>query len=353
MNNSSDLINSLTPVVEKSTSPLIVVGLPRSGSSYLAHVLSCSREWFIFDDLYPYQKAASLGISTSLNLAGNETLLKEYINSLTWQLRAKIKFEDNFFIPDLSWDDTFHMEECIFQALASHETLFWYDVLEEWMTRLAIHCGKYRWGYKTPQDFMHMDELVKIFPGVRFIYLLRDPRKVLQSFKNLPRVKAHGSQDGVSRQYHPIIYSLYWKRAYETVKGFIKRNRAPVEIVKFEDLVRDPGATADRLAIFLDTTGFDDVSVTQSNSSLKQGSKRELTNTEIRICEKIAGTCMEEAGYELSSPAPKVTDTVDFLDTSLTFSIYQMERMIKDKKGRSSVLAFAKTFLKREPKKAV
>jgi hypothetical protein len=345
MKNQLDVINSLTPVVEERTSPVIVVGLPRSGSTYLAHVLSCLDDWFVFDDLYPLQKAASLGIDASLNLAGNEELIREYVNLLTWQLRAKIKFESSgFYVPNLSWEDTFHMESCILQALGNHKTLFWFDVLEEWMTRLSFHCGKSRWGYKTPQDFMHLDELVEIFPGVRFIYILRDPRKVFQSYKSLPRVKRDGSQDGVSRQYHPVIYSLYWKQAYETIQSFIERGHAPVEIVKFENLVTAPEATADRLARFLDTTvASDNVSATQSNSSLRQGTKRDLTNTEIIICEAIAGSCMEKAGYNTFQPNPRISDIWDLLDTSFTFVIYQVEKILKGKGG--SIFTFVKRLL--------
>ena len=348
MDDSLDLIiNSVKPIVKDPKAPLIVVGLPRSGSSYLAHVLSCLEGWFVFDDLYPYQKAAALGISTSVNLANQEKLLKEYINSLTWQLRAKIRFEKNFSFPNLTWDDTFYMESCILKALENRETLFWPDVLEEWITRLALHCGKRRWGYKTPQDFLHLDELIKIFPGVKFVYIVRDPRKVLQSFKNLPKVKTHGSQDGISRQYHPVVYSLYWKKAYQTVQAFIERNIAPVETIRFEDLVLHPEDTANRLAKFLGTTVSGDVVVTQGNSSLSQGTKRELTNIEIAICEKITTPCLEKAGYQMSKPTPKMAETLDFLETSLTFVIYQIERIIKNKKGRDSILAFVKSLLKR------
>lgn len=341
------MINSSIPVVKKSTAPVIVIGLPRSGSSYLAHVLSCLDGWFIFDDLYPYQKADSLGINSSFNLAGNEELLKEYINKLTWQLRAKIKFEKNFYIPNLSWEETFDLENSVFQALEKQNPLFWPDILEEWITRLAIHSGKDHWGYKTPQDFMHMDELIKIFPGVKFIYIFRDPRKVLQSFKNLPRVKTHGSQDGVSRQYHPVIYSLYWKKSYETVQAFIERGCVPIEMVQFEDLVRNPRVVADRLARFLNTTVSGEVTVSQSNSSVKQGSERKLTNLEIKICEKIVGSCMEKAGYKSSNPTPRISEIFDLLDTSFTFTIYQLERIIKDKNGRGSIFALIKKLFER------
>ena len=330
---------------------MIVVGLPRSGSSYLAHVLSCLDNWFIFDDLYAYQKAAELGIASDFDFAQDLALLKRFVNKLSWQLWAKIKYEENFQVPDLTLEDPFEMEQALLQALETEiengAFITWPQVLEEWMMRLAIHGGNRRWGYKTPQDFMHMDELVTLFPGARFIYILRDPREMMRSFKNLPRVKTDGNQDGESRQYHPAVYALYWKKAYESVRSFLKTGRAPVEVVKFEDLIHAPEDVAGRLASFLETAVGGDVTAQRSNSSVKAGAPIELTNTERFLCEKIAGECMASAGYTLAAPKPKLLDVVDLIKTSTVFTLYQLERIATNKKARTSVLAFIKSLLKR------
>jgi hypothetical protein len=339
------LMNSLV-MARSSMPPVIVVGLPRSGSSYLSHVLSCMDDWFIFDDLYPYQKAASLGLSSTVELSSRPELLEEYVSQLTWQLRAKIKFEKNFKIPNLDLDEVAVMERAILQTLHECPTLTWPQVLEEWIMRLAHHGGKCRWGYKTPQDFMHMDELTDIFPGVRFIYILRDPRKVMRSFKNLPRVKTDGKQDGESRQYHPIVYALYWKIAYDKVQDFTARNRAPVEIVKFEDLVETPVAVAERLARFLDTQVTGQVILERVNSSFRQGAACELTNTEVMICEKIAGSQMQKSGYKLFHPEPRLSDVGDLVKTSIDFLAYQLQRMVINRRARTSIIAFMKNLFR-------
>ena len=64
---SKSILFSTTPIVQQPVPPVIVVGLPRSGSTYIAHVLSCFDDLYVFDDLYPYQFAKAL------NLAGNLT----------------------------------------------------------------------------------------------------------------------------------------------------------------------------------------------------------------------------------------------------------------------------------------
>ena len=48
-----------------SGQPLIIVGLPRSGTSFLAHVLSAIDDWYVFDDLYCVQKAMACLLYTS------------------------------------------------------------------------------------------------------------------------------------------------------------------------------------------------------------------------------------------------------------------------------------------------
>lgn len=339
------IIKSRTPVVQESTPPVIVVGLPRSGSSYMAHVLSCMQDWFVFDDLYPYQKATELGISNNTDLSAQPELLKQYVNKLTWQLRAKIKWERNFEIPNLSWDDTFEMEEALIEALTERKPLYWYHVLEEWIQRLTLHYGKKRWGYKTPQDFMHMDDLTDIFPGVKFVYIVRDPRKVLSSLKNLPKVKTDGTQDGESRQYHPYVYALYWKKAFDSVERYRQKNKAPVETIQFEELVKKPVEVAERLAAFLETTVEGNVVVEKGNSSLQQGTPRPFTATEIKICESVAGAQMQKLDYALQQPSARLGDLFDLLSTTWTFTLFQLQRMVVNKRARNSVKALLKNLI--------
>lgn len=324
------------------TPPVIVIGLPRSGSSYVAHVLSCMKGLFVFDDLYPYQKAQALGIATSTNLRDQPDKAKQFIESLTWQLRAKIKYEEHFFVPNLSWDDTFDMEAAIFQAL-DQDPLFWPQVLEEWSMRLATLSGKNRWGYKTPQDFQHMRELSRVFPDVKFIYIFRDPRKMMLSYKNLPKTKTRGSEDGESGAYHPIIYSLYWKKAFSSVRAFAETNSASVECVNFEELVNSPELVSNRIANFLNTEIEGSVVLDKANSSSNSGRYAKLTNFEVFLCEKIAGSEMKAAGYKLSSIKPKIFDFLDFIATSFRFSVFQARRFVVDRRARVSILVYVKS----------
>ena len=325
-------LTATTSVVQQSTPPVVVVGLPRSGSSFLCHVLSMLKDWYVFDDLYVYQ------IVQAQNLKGSLTpeQQQKFLDRLGWATRARIKWERNFFVPQCSWDEVFQMEKAILETFQG-QAVDWPTLLEEWMMRLALHHDCHHWGYKTPQDFMHMDTLTDLFPGIRFIFILRDPRKVMASMKNLVHRKGG---DGDPRQYHPVAYALYWKMAYEKVQQFIAGGRAPVAIVRFEELVANPSAIAESLAEFLETEVANQVAVERSNTSFESQKRRDVTATERWLCEQLVGPTMEKAGYEVQHVKPKFQDVIDLGYTSAQFALYQAHRIITDKKRRKSVLAY-------------
>ena len=334
--NPSFPLDSTTPIVEIPTPPVIVVGLPRSGSSFLAHILSCLDDWYVFDDLYPYQKALEVGASPFLTPAQ----LTEFLSKLCWMARASIKWERNFQVPQCTLEDIERLEAAVYASFSEREVT-WQQVLEEWMMRLALINGCHRWGYKTPQDFMHLDTLAEIFPGARFVFLMRDPRKMMASMKNLQKKKKGG--DGNPHQYHPVAYSLYWKTAYNRVLAFMETGKAPVHVIKFEDLIEHPSQNAHSLAEFLGTTVSQAVEVEEPNSSFQSGQRRHFTQTECWLCEKLAGESMQAAEYKLNDRTPQLRDIPDLVRTTVLFVGYQLQRLISNKRGRLSVMSYLQT----------
>ena len=327
---------SLTPVVQQSTSPVVVIGLPRSGSTFLSSVLSALDNWYVFDDLYLYQRVKGLQAEGILK----PEQLQELVERLGWTVRARVRFEQHFLKPQCTWEDVDRMVEAVLETFKDR-SIYWHELLEEWLMRLTLHHGKTCWGYKTPQDFMHMDLLTEIFPDIRFIFIVRDPLKVMASMKYV------NQQDGKPQQYHPIAYALYWKMAYEKVHNFINSKKASVHIVKFEDLVTDPNAEAKQLADFLGTTVSSQISNQGSNTSFASHKRREITKTEAWICEYTAGKTMKLAGYTLQGAYPRLKDLPDLLATSKKFILYQTQRIYQKKDQRSSIFAYLKLLVKK------
>jgi hypothetical protein len=200
------------------------------------------------------------------------------------------------------------------------------------MTRLARHHGCEHWGYKAPQDFMHLDMLKEIWPGVRFIFVYRDPRRVMASKKYVD------GQDGTPGEYHPFVYARYWRMAADAM--IAANQNGEVYFAQFEKLVADPDEEARRIASFLDTRFDGTVERTQGNTSFKGGKRRNITPTEAWVCERIAGNAMQELGYDSSEGKVRLQDAPDLAWRSLRFTAAQGKRMFKNPAARQSVKFF-------------
>lgn len=327
---------SLEPVAQPEKAPVVVVGLPRSGSSFLSHVLSCIDDLYVFDDLYLLQQAQDLNAMGELT----PQQLDKLLDFLRWTVKARIKHEQNFVKPDCTWEDVDQMVEAV-KTTFSERSIDWHTLLEEWLSRLALHHGRSHWGYKTPQDFMHMDLLSKVFPGVRFIFIMRHPEKMMSSMKYVH------PQDGNPSQYHPVAYTLYWKMAYQKVQAFIETKKAPVHLVRFEDLVKAPTQEAEKLAEFLGLELSGDVPVRGSNTSFASGQRKTITPTESRIYELLAGETVKQAGYSFENSQLRLQDVPDLFGTTVRFVTYQIGRLFDQKGGRSSIITYCKNLFRK------
>lgn len=323
------------PVVDpaRRKPPLIVVGLPRSGSTFLTHVLSSLRDWYVFDDLYFYQNVYKHGWHKGVL---DEPARHKLLNFLGWQLRARIRHESIYRRPDCAWDDVARVEQAVARALRERPVR-WHELMEEWLTRLALHHGRGRWGYKTPQDFLHMNMLAELFPGVRFLFVVRDPRAMMASKKFVR------SQDGDPRQYHPWAYAWYWNMAWKTVRRFRDGGRAPVHTVHFEQLISAPETTAAAIAAFLETE-LDALELPRaSNSSFADGRRRAVNPTEQWLCQAIAGSSMRQAGYEADPGRPRLRDLPELAWISARFASHQAARAFGPARKRVTFLPFLRT----------
>lgn len=264
--------------------PVIVVGLPRSGSSFLSDVLSQFPDWYVFDDLYLQTRAESLGAKPDRPLS--QAQFDELLAFLRWQIWARLKY-GRFAIPSVREDEIDPMNEAL-RGTFGDELPTWPVLQEEWMTRLALRAGATRWGWKMPQGFMSLDLLERLYPGLRVIYLLRRPESVLASYKAI----SAEDRDGHPDQYFPVIYARYWRMA---ARAWLDGAGEPSDrriLIRFEELVADTDTTAKRLAAFLETEATK-IRPQSANSSFNGRSGRAaqdaLSGLELRIISRIAG----------------------------------------------------------------
>ena len=176
--------------------------------------------------------------------------------------------------------------------------------------------GKARWGDKTPVYIEIVPELARMFPGSRFIHLVRDGRDVAKSFK------ATGWDTG-GRWLHEntrewtktVRFHWQWTRTEF-------RNR--ILLVRYEDLVLEMEATLRRICQFIGEAfepqmlaweGKVNEQVPEReqvrHAKLKQriGSegvarwKREMSARETFIAEAFMGSDLTRLGYERRYPS--------------------------------------------------
>ncbi|MBW2240975.1 MAG: sulfotransferase [Deltaproteobacteria bacterium] len=325
---SSPLVATRPIAPDHRTPPVVVIGLPRSGSSFLSHVMSALDDWYVFDDLYLYRQARAIGANGALR--GEQ--LEKLIDFLGWQLRARIQFESDFARPECSLDDVSEMNAAMLETF--RETpVHWHELMEEWLVRLALHHGRSRWGYKAPQDFMQMEMLAGLFPGIRFVFILRDPRDTMSSFKFVD------GEDGRPGQYHPWVYARYWRMANQRADQNARTLGVPMLRVRFEDLVGDPRREGQRLADFLDTKLSGELPG-GANTSFREGDRKTISETERWICERVAGNEMDRQGYDRDAARFRIRDLPDLAATTLRFASHQTRRLWKNPAARTSVTGF-------------
>jgi hypothetical protein len=313
--------------------PVIVVGRPRSGSTLFARILNESQDLFVLNDLYYLQQVDALEGFTSDEPHVVKNLAKELLITIEDRLQPDslgiAGIESKEFI---SKQDQEKLETFTAQTLSESEHN-WSSILATMMKYSANLFNKKIWGYNTPQDYLHLPRLQQAFPDAKFIFLMRDPRDVLLSYKHSGYLEGYFD----SSRYHPILQALAWKSAMKCFWENQKQDN--ILLVKYEDLVRDTNQVLANVGNFVGTN-FPLINLKDfgNNSSFKKKNKKELTNTEIWLCEQIAGQEMKEVGYSLSECQPCLKDVNDILDSTKKAVSFYLKKSFTSADIRKRVL---------------
>lgn len=91
----------------------------------------------------------------------------------------------------------------------------------------AEKMGNLRWGEKSPNNYRFLDTLLNWYPNARVLYMIRDPRAVVASFRKVPW--GSGSIDAIVRQWQSCVSVMEWWADDERVM-----------VVQYETLVTEP-----------------------------------------------------------------------------------------------------------------
>jgi hypothetical protein len=282
---------------DASTNALVfIVGCPRSGTSFLYHLLLSAggfaefhTQMNVFDVLEP--------IYGDLSVAANrENAMKKWLASKAFEVSGLDANE----ISAKIW------AECRSAA----------DFLRIIMDQIARKQGVERWVDSTPTNIPHMLRIAHDFPDAKFVHIIRDARDVVLSLdkrgwtRPLPWDKSRSL----------LAAGVYWEWIVRKGRKFgAALGPERYQEVRYEELVKAPRETLARLGQFLhhdldydriqnSSIGSVKNPLTSFKEDLQQGEftpvgrwKQKFSPAQLQLFEALVGKYLRELGYVLSN----------------------------------------------------
>ena len=262
--------------------PCFIVGRTRSGLTILLKILSnytpvygCRDQGMLlrFKDL--------LGLYGDLTVRSNMLrLIQDILNSY--------EYKHLFRGPEIEAMELYNrLSEMTYAALIN----------EVYKVKAETH-GKVNWIEKTPYYALRIPDLLELFPKARIIHMSRDGRDVTAS---LFRSK-HGPKNA-------YMAAHYWQKTVLAARR-ARTLVSPSDFhqLRYEDLLGDPVGTFSNLLKFLrmdqsllEAWREDADSVLMRDNTGKW--KKQLSDRDIRMFERVAGDTLELYGYEVVTPS--------------------------------------------------
>ena len=193
-----------------------VLGSGRNGSTLLNRMLNQHSELFLPSEQY---------------FLGNSIIKYKLYNFLIWRDLMKVIAGELMKVTGShTWD--FSAEE-IFDVLNTTDDKSLQSVLEVIFRTYGLKNKPTfsQWGDTTPLNTYYVPELLSVFPEARYLFLLRDGRDVVASYKR-------GGEAYLGKLAQPQQAAIHWVHALEQYQ--MLRKKSEVLLIRYEDLVTQP-----------------------------------------------------------------------------------------------------------------
>jgi hypothetical protein len=276
--------------------PVFIVGCPRSGTSYLYHLLLSAggfaefrTQMNVFDVLAPIY--GDLGV-----LKNKAKMMDEWLQSKAFDVSG------------------LQAEEIKAKVLSECRSAS--DFLRIVMEEVARERGVDRWIDSTPTNIVHLLRIKKDFPDARIIHIIRDGRDVALSLdkRGWSRPLPWDRDKGL------LAAGLYWEWIVRKGRKLGSILQPDYLEVRYEDLVHEPAETLQRLAVFLHhdldyarirqaSIGSVKTPLTSFKEDLEQGqftpvgrwkNSDKFPSDQLVLFESLVGDYLQQLGYALS-----------------------------------------------------
>ena len=276
--------------------PVFIVGCPRSGTSFLYHLLLSAggfaefhTQMNVFDVLEP--------IFGDLSVPRNkQKMMREWLSSKAFQVSGL----------DASDIEAKVMANCNNGS----------DFLRIVMDEVARHQGVDRWVDSTPTNIPHMLRISRDFPDAQFIHIIRDGRDAALSLDQ------HSWSRPLpwDRKRSLLAAGLYWEGIVRKGRRFGALLGPKYMEVRYEDLAAQPQPSLTKIGEFLgcdldyariqqNSIGSVKKPLTSFKEELKDGHfspvgrwKTKFREDQLLWFERLVGNYLLELGYPLAHP---------------------------------------------------
>lgn len=196
------------------------------------------------------------------------------------------------------------------------------ELINAIFSELANRHGKVRWADKTPSYVLEMEKIWRLFPGCRFIHLVRDGRDVASSLATL----SWGSRDLVK-----VARDWSWKVTLGRKMG--RMIPSHYLEVRYEDLVSDSAQTLTRICGFIgesfeptmlqyhetaerempsESIRWHGSSVSAPDQTKAQAWRRNMGIADQIVFDQIAGDTLDLFGYGRSLHKPTIGSRIKY-----------------------------------------
>jgi hypothetical protein len=241
---------------ERIDRPIFVLGLPRSGTTFLHNLLAddsgnlTPRCW---QTVFPYpvgaQKNGSRDRRAELTARqySQFLLLAPELPSLhpldaraaqecieiTGHVFRSLRFDTTHYVPSFQqWlEDAGHLEA--------------YRFHKRFLQHLQHQNGGGQWILKSPDHIFALEALCEVYPDARFVFVHRDPMKVLPSVARLTEILRQPFTRKIDRLQIGQQISNRWELGSKLLieaSDWLKSSPERIKHVRYKDLVRDPFA---------------------------------------------------------------------------------------------------------------
>lgn len=193
--------------------------------------------------------------------------------------------------------------------------------------------GKIMAGDQTPRHVFYIHELLSMYPGAKFIHMVRDPRAILLSQKKKWKAGLRLQQPKFEvlrtlTNYHPVTTTIIWNKAISAgLQAWETVPKNSMKTVFFEHLVENPKLITEEICNFLEISFLPemlDIGVELSankNDEGKHGIRKtvaerwakELSKTEIYLAERFASSQMQRLEYETTGSKPNLFKLIYYI----------------------------------------